>query len=43
LLDRAMKMLDVPRIQSHDSKATHGYYLKETTGKHFSVRNAATT
>lgn len=32
LLDRAMKMLDVPRIRSDDKKAPAGYYLKETEG-----------
>jgi phenylalanyl-tRNA synthetase beta chain len=33
VLDRAMKMLDVPRIRSDDFKAEHGYYLKETSGE----------
>lgn len=33
ILDRAMKMLDVPRIGSEDYKAPTGYYLKETTGE----------
>ncbi|CAK5275501.1 unnamed protein product [Mycena citricolor] len=31
LLDRVMKMLDVPRITSHDYTAKTGYYIKETT------------
>lgn len=30
LLDRAMKMLEVPRIRSDDADAATGYYLKET-------------
>ncbi|KAI0732770.1 hypothetical protein BC629DRAFT_1601137, partial [Irpex lacteus] len=29
MLDRAMQMLEVPRIASTDAKATHGYYIKE--------------
>lgn len=33
MLDRAMKMLEIPRIGSTDSKAETGYYIKETTGK----------
>ena len=32
LLDRIMLMLEVPRIQSDDNKAKHGYYIKETSG-----------
>lgn len=32
MLDRAMKMLDVPRISSQDSKANTGYYINETSG-----------
>ncbi|KAL0564424.1 phenylalanine--tRNA ligase subunit beta, partial [Marasmius crinis-equi] len=30
VLDRAMKMLEIPRIHSTDFKAETGYYLKET-------------
>jgi len=33
MLDRAMKMLEIPRIGGADSKAETGYYIKETTGK----------
>lgn len=33
LLDRIMAMLEVPRIQTTDSEAQTGYYLKETDGK----------
>lgn len=33
MLDRAMKMLEIPRIGSADSKAEAGYYIKETNGK----------
>jgi phenylalanyl-tRNA synthetase beta chain len=32
MLDRAMKMLDVPRISAHDPKSKTGYYIKETSG-----------
>ena len=32
LLDRIMLILEVPRIQSHDKNAEHGYYIKETNG-----------
>lgn len=32
LLDRAMKMLEVPRISNTDSEATSGYYIKESSG-----------
>ncbi len=32
LLDRAMKMLEIPRIRSDDREAETGYYLKETSG-----------
>jgi phenylalanyl-tRNA synthetase beta chain len=32
MLDRAMQMLEVPRIASGDAKATHGYYIKERDG-----------
>lgn len=33
MLDRAMQMLDVPRIASSDKKAPTGYYIKERDGK----------
>ena len=33
LLDRVMAMLEVPRIQTTDSEAQTGYYLKETAGE----------
>ena len=33
LLDRIMKMLEVPRISSTDTKAETGYYIKERQGK----------
>jgi len=32
LLDRAMKMLEVPRIRSTDNEAAAGYYLQESSG-----------
>lgn len=32
LLDRIMRMLEVPRIGSTDYKAETGYYIKESTG-----------
>lgn len=32
MLDRVMKMLEVPRISSTDFKADTGYYIKETSG-----------
>lgn len=32
MLDRIMKMLDVPRIAASDHKAETGYYIKETEG-----------
>jgi phenylalanyl-tRNA synthetase beta chain len=32
LLDRIMKMLEIQRIGSTDSKAITGYYIKESTG-----------
>ena len=35
MLDRVMKMLEVPRISSTDFKADTGYYIKETSGKSF--------
>ncbi|KAJ2920103.1 hypothetical protein MD484_g363, partial [Candolleomyces efflorescens] len=31
MLDRAMKMLEIPRISSQDHDAPTGYYIKETT------------
>ncbi|KAF6762344.1 phenylalanyl-tRNA synthetase subunit beta [Ephemerocybe angulata] len=41
MLDRAMKMLEIPRISSQDSSATTGYYIKETTdGMYFPGRAA---
>lgn len=42
LLDRAMKMLEVPRIQSSDTAATHGYYLKESDGETFVLQSVTT-
>lgn len=33
MLDRAMQMLEVPRIASSDKKASTGYYIKERDGK----------
>lgn len=33
LLDRAMRMLEVPKILSTDMKAVTGYYIKESSGK----------
>jgi phenylalanyl-tRNA synthetase beta chain len=32
MLDRAMKMLEVPRIGSEDFQAGTGYYIKESSG-----------
>ena len=32
LLDRLMAMIEVPKISSTDTKAPHGYYLKEKIG-----------
>lgn len=32
LLDRLMQIFEVPRISTADSKASHGYYLKEKQG-----------
>ena|SRR6266498_2193238 len=34
MLDRAMKMLEVPHISSTDFKAETGYYIKETNGSY---------
>jgi phenylalanyl-tRNA synthetase beta chain len=33
MLDRAMKMLEVPRIWSEDNNAETGYYIKENSGE----------
>ena len=33
MLDRAMKMLEVPYITNEDKKGNTGYYIKETSGK----------
>jgi len=35
VLDRAMKMLEIPRVTTPDIKAGTGYYLKETSGMVF--------
>ncbi|KAF5363652.1 hypothetical protein D9756_000490 [Leucocoprinus leucothites] len=42
LLDRAMKMLEVPRISNTDNQATTGYYIKESTDPMFFPGRAAT-
>ncbi|KAJ6628759.1 hypothetical protein B0H10DRAFT_2160738 [Mycena sp. CBHHK59/15] len=42
MLDRAMKMLDIPRITSEDHKAKTGYYIKETSDPMFFPGRAAT-
>ncbi|KAI0347525.1 phenylalanyl-tRNA synthetase [Trametopsis cervina] len=42
MLDRAMQMLEVPRIASHDTKATYGYYIKERDDPTFFPGRAAT-
>ncbi|KAI0092643.1 phenylalanyl-tRNA synthetase [Irpex rosettiformis] len=42
MLDRAMQMLEVPRILSTDAKATHGYYIKEREDPTFFPGRAAT-
>jgi len=42
MLDRAMKMLDVPKISSGDSKANIGYYINETSDPAFFPGRAAT-
>ncbi|KAH8118365.1 phenylalanyl-tRNA synthetase subunit beta [Phellopilus nigrolimitatus] len=42
ILDRMMQILEVPRISASDSKATHGYYLKEKTDPTFFPGRAAT-
>ena len=33
MLDRAMKMLEVPYITNEDNEGDTGYYIKETSGK----------
>lgn len=33
MLDRAMKMLEIPRIKGDDFNAQTGYYIKETDGQ----------
>jgi phenylalanyl-tRNA synthetase beta chain len=35
ILDRIMKMLEVPRIMSTDAHAESGYYIKESSGEPF--------
>ncbi|TFK29380.1 phenylalanyl-tRNA synthetase subunit beta [Coprinopsis marcescibilis] len=41
MLDRAMKMLEIPRIGSHDFDKPTGYYIKETSdGMYFPGRAA---
>lgn len=35
MLDRVMKMLDIPRIGSEDDKSGTGYYIREASGKSF--------
>ncbi|KAH9938608.1 phenylalanyl-tRNA synthetase [Fomitopsis serialis] len=42
LLDRAMQMLEVPRIASTDTKAETGYYIKERQDPTFFPGRAAT-
>ncbi|EKM80159.1 hypothetical protein AGABI1DRAFT_113367 [Agaricus bisporus var. burnettii JB137-S8] len=42
LLDRAMKMLDIPRISSNDNTAETGYYIKESSDPMFFPGRAAT-
>lgn len=37
LLDRVMAMLEIPRLMAGDTKATHGYYIKETEGEHLAT------
>ncbi|KAJ7044474.1 hypothetical protein C8F04DRAFT_1068465 [Mycena alexandri] len=41
MLDRAMKMLDIPRISAQDREATTGYYIKETSDPMFFPGRAA--
>ena len=33
MLDRAMKMLEIPRISNQDTSAPTGYYIRETSGE----------
>ncbi|KAJ3843376.1 phenylalanyl-tRNA synthetase subunit beta [Lentinula raphanica] len=42
VFDRAMKMLEIPRISNSDSKAETGYYLEETSDPMFFPGRAAT-
>ncbi|KAF9464424.1 hypothetical protein BDZ94DRAFT_1354099 [Collybia nuda] len=42
MLDRAMKMLEIPRIGSEDQKAQTGYYIKEGSDPAFFPGRAAT-
>ncbi|THH02408.1 hypothetical protein EW026_g419 [Hermanssonia centrifuga] len=42
MLDRAMQMLDVPRIESTDKKSPTGYYIKERDDPTFFPGRAAT-
>ncbi|KAJ3853564.1 phenylalanyl-tRNA synthetase subunit beta [Lentinula lateritia] len=42
VFDRAMKMLEIPRISSSDSNAETGYYMKETSDPMFFPGRAAT-
>ncbi|KAF8165223.1 hypothetical protein B0H34DRAFT_688366 [Crassisporium funariophilum] len=42
MLDRAMKMLEIPRIGNDDLKAETGYYIKETSDAMFFPGRAAT-
>ncbi|KAL9712850.1 phenylalanine--tRNA ligase subunit beta [Leucoagaricus gongylophorus] len=42
LLDRAMKMLEVPRIRSTDKEAATGYYIQESSDPMFFPGRAAT-
>ncbi|KAF8914027.1 phenylalanyl-tRNA synthetase subunit beta [Gymnopilus junonius] len=42
MLDRAMKMLEIPRISSNDSNVETGYYLKETSDPTYFPGRAAT-
>ncbi|PPQ83290.1 LOW QUALITY PROTEIN: hypothetical protein CVT25_004029 [Psilocybe cyanescens] len=42
MLDRAMKMLEIPRISSGDFKAETGYYIKETSDPMYFPGRAAT-
>jgi len=42
MLDRVMKMLEVPRITASDLKAETGYYIKETDDPTFFPGRAAT-